>query len=74
MVAEEAEIHRSQSGKRDGMKTKLKAPKITYKFQLAKLDGMVKEPVPNPEHDPRCEEIREWTLGEPNKIIYKREQ
>ncbi len=56
------------------MKSTLKAPKVSYRFQLAKLDGNVTEAVTDPKNDPRTTEILEWTLGEPNKVIYKREQ
>jgi hypothetical protein len=55
------------------MKAKLKAPKVSYTFQLVKLDGDVKEAVADPKNDPRCAEIREWTLGEPNKVTFKRD-
>ena len=54
------------------MKANLKAPKIRYKMSLAKLDGNVTEVVADPKSDPRTDEIREWIVGEPNKIVYKR--
>lgn len=51
-----------------GLKTK-------YSFKLVKWDG---EPTPTqqalekPQDDPSCLEIREWVLGQPNTITYKR--
>ena len=55
------------------MKSQLKAPRVSYKFQLVKLEGNVQEAVSDPENDPRCAEIREWTLGQPNHITYKKD-
>jgi hypothetical protein len=55
------------------MKSQLKAPRLGYKFQLVKLEGNVTEAVTDPKNDPRCTEIREWTLGQPNHITYKKD-
>ncbi len=57
------------------MKTKL-GLKQTYKFKLVKWDGIPtkeQQELKNPEQDPKCLEIREWTLGQPNAVTYKKE-
>lgn len=55
------------------MKAQLKAPKTVYTFKLIKWDGDAPENVERPEQHPDCVEIREWQLGQPNKIVYKRD-
>ena len=56
------------------MKTKL-GLKQTYKFKLVKWDGvptLEQQALKNPETDEKCIEIREWNLGQPNAITYRR--
>lgn len=55
------------------MKTQI-APRMAYSFRLTKWEGdPPKEEPANPEKHPDCVEIREWQMGQPNKIIYKRD-
>lgn len=56
------------------MKTKL-GLKTKYSFKLVKWDGqptIEQQELAQPEKDPSCVEVREWILGQPNKITYKR--
>lgn len=72
MEPEEGQIHCGESGI---VKTKL-GLNTRYSFKLVKWEG---EPTPEqqemakPEQDPKCVEVREWILGQPNKVTYRRE-
>jgi hypothetical protein len=58
------------------MKTKL-GLRQTYKFKLVKWDGVPtpeQQALPKPETDKDCIEIREWNLGQPNTVTYRRKQ
>jgi hypothetical protein len=47
-----------------------------YSFKLVKWDGVPtpeQQELANPAQDPKCLEIREWTLGQPNAVTYKKD-